>query len=117
MKKNRSIVDPGKMAQKTFSIAAEVQKNADAGLFWIPLGAANNAVRVGAKTPVMCFNSTASIAYVTFGDATVAAPAAPATAIPILPNSLIILNSGDNEWVRASAATVFVYSGDAEISQ
>jgi len=116
-KKYQKVSDPAKIGQKSFSDIAEVQKNSDAGLSWTPLGDAATAKRVGKKTPVMVFNSTGSIGYVSFGAAAVASPAAPASSLPVLPNSVIVFNSGENEYVRTSAATLFVYTADPESNQ
>ena len=117
MAKQLKSLDPGKISQKSFSIQAEVQKNSESGLSWKPLGAASAAVRVGAKTPVMCFNSAGAVAFVAFGDQTIAAPTTGANGMPVLANSSSVYNSGDSEWIRASAGTVFVYTADPEINQ
>lgn len=116
-KKYQKVSDPGRIGQKSFSLIAEVQKNSDAGLSWTPLGEASAAIRVGKKTPIMLFNSTGVIGYVAFGDSAMAAPTAPANGIPVLPNSIIILNSGENEFVRASVNTIFAYTADPEANQ
>jgi hypothetical protein len=58
--------DPGKIQQDIFSAAAKVQKKADGGLSWVAKGPANVATRVDTSTPVMFFNSSTTVAYVSF---------------------------------------------------
>lgn len=115
MAKNLKALDPARIGIKSFSNLAEVNKNSDAGLSWTPLGAANAAIRVGPKTPVMCFNNTGAVVFVSFGDQIMAAPSAPANGMPVPANSFVVYNSGDQTWVRASSANCFVYSADPEV--
>lgn len=113
-RKLTKLTDVWKIIQAAFSDDAQVERASESGLSWQPMGAAANAVKVGSSTPVMVFNSAGSIAYVAFGAAAMAAPSAPANGIPVPAGATIIVNSGDNEYVRASAATVFVYASEPE---
>lgn len=109
----RRITDPAKRDQASFADFAQTLRTAEAGLDLTPVGAIAPAVRIGESTPILVFNSGASIAYVAFGAQTVAAPTGPANGIPVLPNEKLMLNSGPNAWIIASSAAVFGYTGDA----
>lgn len=117
MAKKTKSVDPARIGLTSYDVAAQVQKNSDAGLSWKPLGLATAAVRVGQHTPVMIFNSSGSTRFMAFGSASVAAPAGPADGIPALNNAVIVLNSGESEYVIASGGSVYVYTADPEINQ
>lgn len=113
MKKIRRITDPGKVMQSVFADRAGTIRVAEAGLDLKPIGALNTAVRVGPGAVVYVYNAVGAVGYVTFGDQSVAAPANPSTGIPVPGNSYMVLNSGDSEWVRSSAGTLFGYLADS----
>lgn len=115
-KKNKS-VDPARIGITSYDVAAQVQKNSDAGLSWKPLGTATSAVRVGPHTPVMILNDSGSIKYVAFGNASISAPTGPSDGMPCIHHSPVVFNSGENEYIRASAGNVYVYTADPEINQ
>lgn len=117
MAKKAKSVDPARIGLTSYDVSAQVQKNSDAGLSWKPLGAASAAVRVGPHTPVMVFNTSGSTGFVAFGAAGMSAPSAATNGMPVLNNSIAIFNSGESEYVRASAANIFVYTADPEINQ
>jgi hypothetical protein len=106
----KRILGPAKIAQNVYSDASHVQRMADAGLAVKPMGDLSAAKRVGKAAPVMVFNSGNHPAYVAFGDQSVAAPSTPATGIPVMPGEKVFLNSGDDQWIRASTADVYGYS-------
>jgi len=112
MKIITKITDPGKRAQLQFADLACVQRQSESGLDLMPIGPLATAVRVGEGTPVLVYNGGASVAFVSFGDGTVASPSSPANGVPIAPGEKYMLNSGPNAWVRASSASVFGYTGD-----
>lgn len=111
-KKITSITNLGTMQQAAFADAAAVIRVAQAGLDWNPLGSITTAVQCQPNTPVMIYNSTAGVLYVAFGSQTVGAPTTAANGIPVLANSLTVLNSGANAWVIASATGAFAYNAD-----
>jgi hypothetical protein len=117
MAKRNRLTDPAKIQQKGFNDQAQVMKNSDGGLSWKPLGAAGTRIRVGQATPIMLYNSTATDAFVKFGDNTVTAPAGAADGIPVLASSTVVHNSGEHSYVIASAGTVFAYTADPELFQ
>lgn len=114
-KRIKKITNPQQIFQAIFGDSASVVRVAEAGLDWTPKGAANNAVRVDKGTPVLCYNSGAGVAYVAFGDQSMAAPSAATNGVPVLAGQTFVLNSGEKEWVRASAATLFVFVGDFDV--
>lgn len=111
-KKIRRIVDIGTVIQAIYADSAGVIRIAQAGLDLAPIGALDAAVRVGENTPVLVFNSAGAVAFVTFGDQSVAAPGTAANGIPIPAGQTVMLNSGAKAWIRASASTVFGYAAD-----
>jgi len=112
MKKNTRIVDPGKREQLLFAGDSCTQRNTEAGLDLKPIGALNAAKKVGQSCPVLVFNSSNVVAYISFGDASVTAPTGAANGIPVLPNEKFIVNSGKATHIIASNANVFGYTGD-----
>ncbi len=106
------ITDPAKISQLTFDENAQVRRTAHAGLELTPMGPINTAQRVGPGVPILVFNSGAAVAYVKFGNQSMAAPAGPADGIPILPNEKFVVNSGLLEWIIASSNSVYGYLGD-----
>ena len=73
------------------------------------LGALGSAVRCGAFKPVYIVNTANALAYVSFGASSMSAPSGGANGIPLGPYQGLMLSSGPNLFVRASAATVFGY--------
>lgn len=104
------ITDPAKIIQLVFDDESNVNKIAESGMSLQPIGALGSPVRVGQTRPVLVYNSGASVAFVKFGQQGITAPAGAADGIPVLPNSLFVLNSGSNDWVIASSAAVFGYA-------
>lgn len=117
MAKKAKTIDPARIGITSYDVPAQVQKNSDAGLSWKALGAASAAVRVGQHTPVMVFNTSGTLGFVAFGGASVAAPTAATNGLPALNNIPVVYNSGESEYIRASGANIFVYTGDPEIGQ
>jgi len=105
----KRILGPAKIAQNVYSDASHVQRMANAGLAVKPMGDLSAAKRLGKAATIMVYNSGASVAYVAFGNQSLSSPANPATGIPVLAGEKVFLNSGDDEWVRASANTVYGY--------
>lgn len=114
MKQYNKVTNPATIAQLTFQDSASVQKQAESGLDWSPLGPLGAAVKVGEGIPVLVFNSGATVGYVAFGDYNMAAPTGPTDGIPVLPNEKFILNSGAKTWIRASLPAIFGYGGEKE---
>lgn len=79
------------------------------------LGTLNTAKECGKNKPVMIANSAGTVAYVKFGDSAVVAPTGLADGVMVPPNSLIVLASGSNTHVIASAVTVGGYVGSEQI--
>jgi hypothetical protein len=73
------------------------------------MGDLSAAKRLGKAATIMVYNSGNAVAYVAFGDQSVSSPASPAAGIPVLAGEKVFLNSGDDQWVRASASTVYGY--------
>ena len=108
--------DPGKIQQDIFSSPAKVNKIAQAGLSWLPIGAANVATRTEQNAPVMFFNSAGTIAYVKFAatSAGIVAPTGPADGLPVPAGQTVVYKSGSKSYYIASAATVFSYQAEIE---
>lgn len=117
MAKKPKSIDPARIGLTSYDALAHVQKNSDAGLSWKPLGAATSAVRVGLHTPVMVFNTSGSTKFIAFGSSSVSAPSGAADGLPALNSVPVVFNSGENDYVIASGASVFVYTADPEINQ
>jgi len=109
-KKLTKITDPGRIHQMTYSEDEQTLNASETGLSWAPIGAINTAKKVEEATAVMLFNGAGAVAFVKFGDKDVTAPASAADGIPVPAGQTLIVNSGKNEYVRASAATVFAYT-------
>jgi hypothetical protein len=73
------------------------------------IGSVATAFNCGKGASLWLYNNSSSVAFVRFGAAAVAAPTGIADGIAIPANSYIELNSGNNDFVRASAATVGCY--------
>jgi hypothetical protein len=110
-KKINRITDIGKVIQSIFADAAASIRVAEAGLDLSPIGALGSRVRIGPSQPILVYNSGA-IGYIKFGDQTVTAPVNATDGIPVLAGQVFMLNSGSNEWVIASAGTLFGYLAD-----
>jgi hypothetical protein len=108
--------DPGKIQQDIFSAAAKVQKKADGGLSWVAKGPANVATRVDTSTPVMFFNSSTTVAYVSFATTStgISAPTGAANGLPVPGGQTVVYNSGSNCYYIASAATILSYQPETE---
>jgi hypothetical protein len=104
--------DIAKIPQTTYSTDAQVHRNSESGLSFAPIGAVATKTKIGQSLPVMFYNSTGTVAFIKFGDSTVAGPFTAADSLPVFPNSTAIYNSGASDWVIASTATVFVYLAD-----
>lgn len=113
-KRIKKITNPQQIFQAVYGDGSSIIRVAESGLNWTPRGAAGTAVRVDKGTPVLCYNSGAGVAFVAFGDQTMSAPTAATNGIPVLAGQTFVLNSGDSEWVRASAATLFVFVADID---
>lgn len=105
----KRITGPARIAQNVYSDASQVQRTANAGLAIKPMGDLSAAKRVGKAATVMVYNSGNSVAFVAFGDQSVSGPANPSAGIPVLAGEKVYLNSGDDEWVRASSNSVYGY--------
>jgi hypothetical protein len=112
--KLKKVTNPTTIAQHAYADKSRTQKVAEAGLYLAPKGEISAAKEVGESQPVMIYNDGAAVAYVIFGDKDVAAPTNAATGIPVAAKEKIMLNSGEKTHVRASANTVYAYSGDNE---
>lgn len=113
MKNIRRITDMGTLLQAIFADLAGSIKVSEGGLDLAILGALNTAVRVGPAAVIRVFNAGGATAYVAFGAQGMAAPTGPTDGIPVPAGQYLVVNSGAKEWVRASAATMFGYKGDA----
>jgi hypothetical protein len=113
MKKIRRITDMGTFIQAIFADLAGSIKISEGGLDLSIMGALNTAIRVGPAATIRVFNAGGATAYVAFGIQGMAAPTSPLDGIPVPSGQYLVVNSGDKEWVRASAATMFGYQGDA----
>jgi len=114
MRSLKKVVDPAKINQLEFSSDSCSRRTSDVGLALAPIGAIGSRKRVGVSSTVMVYNSGNSVAFVRFGDSSVAAAAGAADGIPVLSGEKCILNSGTAEYVIASSASVFAYSSSAE---
>lgn len=114
-KRIKKITNPQQIFQSVYGDSSSVIRMAEGGLDWTPKGAAGTAVRVDKGTPILCYNGGAGVAFVAFGAQGMSAPSSAANGIPVLAGQTFILNSGDNEWVRASSASLFVYVGDYDV--
>lgn len=116
------LTGPGNQAQIRFNEGACSDKVSESGLNYFYnngeglLGELNSAaVEVGKFKQVLVFNTTGSLGYVAFGDSTLAAPAGGATGVPIPAGQGVVLASGENTHIRASAATVFGYLAEDNV--
>jgi hypothetical protein len=74
------------------------------------LGALNAAVGAERGDLIAVFNNSATVAFVATGTTSgLSAPTGGANGIALAPNSYTIIAMGDDNWIRASAATVFGY--------
>jgi len=105
----KRILDPAKIAQNLYSDASHVQRTANAGLAIKPIGEISSAKRVGKAASIMIYNSSNATAFVTFGSQSVSSPSNPSNGIPVLAGEKVFINSGDDEWVRASSNAVYGY--------
>lgn len=106
----KTVTSITQIQQQIYSPTSGVNKFAESGLSLEPIGALNSPVNVGQYQPVLVFNSGASVAYVAFGAQTASAPTGPTNGIPILANEKVVVNSGINSYIVASAATVYGYA-------
>lgn len=72
-------------------------------------GPIDTAILVPTYTPIAVFNSAGAVGYITFGDATVAAPTGPLDGFPVPAGQVIVISSGGNTYLRGSAATLYAY--------
>jgi len=79
------------------------------------LGAIDTAKNCGAQKPVVIANSDGSVHFVRFGDASVAAPTGLTDGIMIPPNSLRVLVSGSNTFIRSDSNKVGAYVATEQI--
>jgi hypothetical protein len=107
--------DVAKIPQTTYSADAQVQRNSESGLSWLPVGPTNTKYKVGQSIPVLLYNSTGTVVFIKFGnDADCnTAPTAAANGIPVLPNSTIVYNSGSNDWMVSNSSGLFAYLADS----
>lgn len=106
----KRITGPARIAQNVYSDASQVQRTANAGLAIKPMGELSAAKRVGKAATIVVYNSGNHTAYVGFGDQSISAPSTPADGIPVLAGEKVSLNSGDDEWVRASSNSIYGYN-------
>ena len=66
------------------------------------------ALRVPKFRPITIYNASGAVAYVAFGDSSVAATG-PTDAFPILDGEIAVISSGDNEFLVASGVSVYAY--------
>ena len=85
------------------------KKTFQAGPYLEIIGGIATAYNCGKGASLWIFNNSSSVAFVKFGAAAVAAPTGITDGIALEPNSYTYLNSGYNDFVRASAATVGCY--------
>ena len=118
-----TITGPGNQAQIRFNEDACSDKVSETGLNYFYgvsnaeglLGALGNAIRCGKFKPIYVFNTAGAVAYVAFGDTGVAAPTSGANGVPIPAGQGMMLSSGQNEFIRASAATVFGFVANENV--
>lgn len=111
-KKITSLTDLGTMQQAVFADVAAVLRTAQSGLDWNPLGDCSTSKQCGPHTPVMIYNSTNAVVFVSFGTQSVTAPSSALNGIPILAGEKFVLSSGLSSWVISSAAAVYAYNAD-----
>jgi hypothetical protein len=110
----KASVGLGQIGQQIHDVQSGNRKTGDAGLAWTPIGDVGTAVKVGYRTPVRLYNSTGAVIFVSFGLYGMAAPSTAANGMPVLAGSMIVYNSGYNNYVRSSGAGLFGYTGDPE---
>jgi hypothetical protein len=107
---NEHTKDTQSLQSQMFDMLSGAQKGIDMGPALSILGELNSAaVHVGIGAQLRVFNNSASVAWVAFGDSSLAAPTGGSDGIAIPPNSYVFVCSGEDDHVRASAATVFGY--------
>lgn len=105
----KQIVPPSTQVQETYSAEAKAQRQAEAGLYWTPMGALNAAKRGEQGQSIMVFNTDTSVHYVRTGAAAVAAPTGGTDGIPVMAESFLIISLGPDEFLRSDSALVFGY--------
>lgn len=106
----KRILDPAKIIQNLYSDASQVQRTANAGMAIKPIGEISSAKRVGKAASIMIYNSSNAVVFVAFGSQSISAPSSPSNGIPILAGEKVFINSGDDEWIRASSNSVYAYA-------
>ena len=115
-----SATGPANQAQVRFNENANSDKVSETGFDFfsgVLLGELNTAaVLVTPNRPIYVFNNSAVVQYVAFSqNPAMPAPATGAAGVPIAPYSGIVLASGENTYIRASAVTVFGYEADDNV--
>ena len=118
--KTKTSIGPSLVTQLTYNQYSSSSKVSESGLdfFWSGgiLGALSSAVLVAKHKPILICNTANALAYVAFGGSSVAAPASAAAGVMLAPYGSIILSSGENTYVRASAATVFGFVANDDVT-
>lgn len=104
------------MPELAFNRDANSYKVSETGFaVGVILGAIDSAKECGRNKPVLVANSAAVIHFVKFGSSSVAAPTGLSDGIMIPPNSLIVLASGTNQFIRSDSNAVGAYVATEQI--
>jgi hypothetical protein len=102
--------DPQSAAANTYSEYSGAQKNVPSG--WARsrfIGDATTAKAILPGQNFAIYNNAGAVAFVSFYPTGSAVAADSTNGVPIPPNDYLYLNSSDNDFVIASAATVLIY--------
>lgn len=117
-----AVTGPALQSQVRFNESSCGDKISETGFDYfggssVILGALNAAVAVPQFRPVLIVNTGGALAYVALSDdPLMAAPATGADGIPLAPDGgRIVLATGENTYIRASAATVFGFIADDNV--
>ena len=120
MKKNR-LVNPSEITQNTYSDRSAAKRTVDAGLHPKPVGLVSNVAKricsdvKQSNVPVIFYNQTTAVVFISFGDAAAVAPTGPANGFPILAGEKCTVNSGPNTHaITSSASGIYAYSAPEE---
>jgi len=113
---------PGNQIQLRFNEDAVSDKVSETGFNFFYdggkglLGALNVARQVEKFRPILVYNTDAVVHYVALSENSgMAAPATGADGVPIMPNTFLILSSGENTYIRSDGALVFGYMANDNV--
>jgi len=111
VRKSGGQIDQGSIGAIEHSLQAGAHKTIPAG--WSRtsyLGDTSTAKAILKGTNVAIYNNSGSTAFVSFYPAGSAVAANATAGVPVPPNNYVYLNSGDNDFIISSAATVLAYT-------